>query len=141
MNTDIFSHINWLAVLVGGIGYFLLGAIWYSLLFRTAWLQATGINANDPGMRKGAGGIMFTSFILMLIASLGIGILLSRLALTGGWMSGAKLGLIVGICFSATATSISYLYEKRPFSLHLINGLYNILGCVIAGIIQSVWPW
>jgi len=138
MDTSIFSNVNWLAVLVGGIGYFLLGAIWYSALFKNAWIRASGVNPNDPEAKKGVAQIMISSLVLMIIASAGLGILITRIG-TFGWMSGAKTGLIAGVCFSATAISISYLYEKKPTALHLINGLYNIVGCVIAGIIIGVW--
>jgi hypothetical protein len=139
MNSAIFSDINWLAVLVGGIGYFMLGAIWYSVLFKNAWIKASGINPNDPGMKSGVAQIMLTSLVLMIIASIGLGILITRIG-SAGWMTGCKVGLLCGVCFSATAISISYLYEKKPMALHVINGLYNIAGCVVAGIIIAVWP-
>jgi hypothetical protein len=93
---------------------------------------------NDPNAKKGVGGIMFTSLVLMIICSIGLALLLNKVG-PSSWMSGAKVGLIAGICFSATAISISYLYEKKPLGLHLINGGYNVAGCVIAGIILSVW--
>ncbi len=34
MISEILKDINWIAVLVGAIGYFMLGAIWYSFLFQ-----------------------------------------------------------------------------------------------------------
>jgi hypothetical protein len=138
MGTQIFSELNWLAVLVAGLAYFALGAIWYSFLFKNSWIRLTGVNVNDPNAKKGVGGIMFASLVLMIISSIGIALFLNRVG-PSSWMSGAKVGLIAGICFSATAISISYLYEKKPLGLHLINGGYNVAGCVIAGIILSVW--
>ena len=138
MNTTVFSDINWLAVLVGGLAYFALGAIWYSFIFKNAWIKASGVNMDDPNAKTGVASIMLTSLILMIVASLGLGLLITRIG-SSGWMTGLKLGLICGVCFSATAISISYLYEKKPMALHLINGLYNIAGCVIAGIIIAVW--
>ena len=138
MNSALFSEINWLAVLVGAIGYFILGALWYSVLFKGAWIKASGVNPNDPGAKSGVAQIMLASLVLMIIASIGLGILITRIG-SAGWMTGCKIGLIAGVCFSATAISISYLYEKKPMALHVINGLYNIAGCVIAGIIIAVW--
>ena len=139
MNSEIFSNINWLAVLVAAVAYFLVGGLWYSLLFKKAWIKASGVNMNDPNAKKGVGGIFFTSFILMIIACIGLAFFITRIN-NWGWMTGLKIGLIAGVCFCATAVSNSYLYEKRPMSLHLINGFYNIFGCVIAGIIIAVWP-
>jgi small-conductance mechanosensitive channel len=140
MNSAIFSDINWLAVLVAAVAYFALGAIWYSFLFRKSWIRHTGVTmSNDPNAKKGIGGIMFTSFLTILVSSIGLALLLDRIG-PSSWMSGAKIGLIAGICFCAMAISNSYLYEKRPMGLHFINGFYNIFGCVIAGIIIAVWP-
>jgi hypothetical protein len=138
MNTDIFSHLNWLAVLVGTLAYFFLGAIWYSALFRNAWIKAAGVNMNDPNKRTGLAGIMIASFITILITTTGLALLINRVG-TGGWMTGVKIGLIAGICFSAATICNSYLYEKRPIALTAINSLYNIFGCVIAGIILAIW--
>ena len=138
MSTEIFSHLNWLAVAVAGLAYFLLGAIWYSFLFRNAWIRFTGVKVDDPDAKKGVAGIMGASLVLMILCSLGLAILTYKTGVTT-WMGGVKLGLVTGICFSVTGISISYLYEKRPMGLHFINGGYNVVGSVLASIILSVW--
>jgi MFS family permease len=93
---------------------------------------------NDPNKRTGLAGIMIASFITILITTTGLALLINRVG-TGGWMTGVKIGLIAGICFSAATICNSYLYEKRPIALSAINSLYNIFGCVIAGIILAIW--
>jgi hypothetical protein len=138
MGFTIFSHINWLAVLVGAAAYFLLGAIWYSFLFRDAWIKASGVKMDDPNAKTGVGAVMTFSFILILLTTLGLAIFITLMGAVV-WMAGAKIGLVVGVCFCATAICNSYLYEKRPLAIHLINSGYNIVGCVIAGIILAVW--
>ena len=87
MNADLFSQVNWLAVLVGALAYFFLGAIWYSALFRNAWIKATGANINDPNARKGFAGILIASFITILITSIGLALIITRIG-PGGWMTG-----------------------------------------------------
>jgi len=137
MNTDLFSQINWLAVLVASLAYFFLGAIWYSALFRNSWIKATGIVMNDDA-RKGIAAIMIASFITVVITCVGLAFFITRFRM-GNWMTGCKVGVIAGICFSAATICNSYLYEKRPIALSAINSLYNIVGCVIAGIIIAIW--
>lgn len=139
MGTEIFSQINWLAVLVAAIAFFVLGAIWYSFLFRGSWIKLTAVIMDDPNAKKGIAGIMLSSFVLTFICAIGLALFVNKANTPLSWMSGAKVGLVAGICFCATAISNSYLYEKRPFGLHLINGGYNVVGCLIAGIILAVW--
>jgi hypothetical protein len=138
MNSSNFD-INWIATLVGAIGYFALGALWYSFLFQKKWMEYTGITmSNDPGAKKGVGAIMFGSFIMMFICSVAISILASRLNLSG-WMPGIKLGLFTGFCFAFTSMAINMLYEKKPTGLYFINGGYQLLGNIIASVIICCW--
>jgi uncharacterized membrane protein YkgB len=138
MSTEIFSQLNWLAILVAAIAFFVLGAIWYSFLFRNSWIKLTAVKMDDPNAKKGVAAMMISSFILIFICTVGIALFLAKVG-PSSWMSGAKVGLVAGVCFCFTAISNSYLYEKRPTGLHFINGGYNIVGCIIAGIILAVW--
>ena len=139
MNPEIFKHIHWLAVLVAGVGYFALGALWYSkVLFAPKWLALLKIDASDPNASKGMAGIMVASFVTILVASTGLAILVAYLHLSG-FSQGFKLGALTGICFGITSISNSYLYEKRPLGLHFINGGYTLVGNIIAAVIICVW--
>ena len=139
MNPEILKHIHWLAVLVAGVGYFALGALWYSkVLFAPKWLALLKIDTTDPNATKGMAGIMVTSFITILVACAGLAVLVTYLHLSS-LSQGIKLGALTGICFGSTAISNSYLYEKRPLGLHLINGGYTLVGNIIAAVIICVW--
>ncbi|MBC7866406.1 MAG: DUF1761 domain-containing protein [Gloeobacteraceae cyanobacterium ES-bin-316] len=141
MDTSFLSQLNWLAVLCAALAYFAVGALWYSkILFATKWLALTKIDASNPDATKGMVGIMLFSFFVILLNSIGLGILQYKLQLSAGWLSGLKLGILTGLCFGATAISNSYTYEKRPTGLHLINGGYTIAGNIIAAIIICTWP-
>ena len=139
MNSEFFSFVNWLHILVAAIAYFALGAIWYSFLFQKQWIRYHNIDMNNPDGKKGVGAIMFLSFIWMFLVTVGLEIIIYRAAITGGVMSGIKLGLTTGVFFSAAAISITYLYLKRPLGLHLIDGLYHVAGQIIAAVILIAW--
>jgi hypothetical protein len=137
---EIFSNINWLAVLVATVAYFVLGAIWHSkAVFANKWAQGHGINMNDPNGRKGFGQILFLSFIAFFVICLTQAIIIHKMHLTGGVMSGLKVGLLTGIGFSWMTISISHLYTKKPIYLHIIDGLYHTVGQVISAIILCMW--
>lgn len=138
MDTSFFSELNWLHILVASLAYFFLGAIWYSPLFGKQWIAYQKIDMNNPEAKKGAGSIMFFSFIIMFLTTAGLAILINRLGLYEA-ISGIKLGLLTGLLFSAAAISISYLYVKKPLGLHLIDGLYHVIGQIAAAVILCVW--
>jgi hypothetical protein len=138
MITEVFKDINWIAVLVGAIGYFALGAIWYSFLFQKKWIALSGINMDAPNAKKGVATIMIASFIMMFINVVGLAILAEYMGLKG-WQHGFHLGLLTGVCFACTSMAINMLYEKKPLGLFFINGGYQLLGNIIAAIVIVCW--
>ena len=139
MNTEIFSQINWLAVLVAAIAYFMLGALWYSkALFGSKWAAVVGLNMNDPDKSKGMAKMMIGTLVLILVTCIGLALLVNRLDLFV-FSSGLRLGAITGICFASTAVSISFIYESRPTALYFIDCGYHLAGHLIAAIILVLW--
>jgi hypothetical protein len=138
MNNAIFSGINWLAVLVAAVAYFMLGAIWFSKLFGKQWIAYHKVDMSNPDAKKGVGGVMAVSFVITLLICIGLAILVARLDVAG-WMSGLKIGALTGILFSAATISMTYLYLQKPSGLHFIDGGYHVIGQIIAGIIIASW--
>jgi Protein of unknown function (DUF1761) len=136
---SLFEDINWIAVLLGAVGYFMLGALWYSFLFKNKWIVYNKIDMNDPNAKKGVGATMLGSFVLMFVQSLAIAILASKMELSDYWMSGVKLGALTGVSLCACSIGINYLYEKKPMGLWIINGGYAIAGNIIAAVIICMW--
>ncbi|MBS1574228.1 MAG: DUF1761 domain-containing protein [Bacteroidetes bacterium] len=139
MNTELFTHVHWLAVIVAAIAYFMLGGLWYSkALFGPRWAALQKIDMNDPEMKKGVGAIMFYSFIMMLLTVIGLAILVVRMDII--LVSGAiKLGLVTGLLVAVTSVSITFVYERKPMALHFISGGYLLLGNIVAAIILVLW--
>lgn len=139
MNTALLSHINWLAVIVASVVYFMIGGLWYSkALFGSKWSALQKVDMNDPNVKKGVAAMMFYSFLLMLVNVTGLALFTARLDLTI-ISSGLKLGIVAGLCFSVTAVSISFIYERKPLALHFITGGYLLVGNIIAAIILAAW--
>jgi hypothetical protein len=138
--TEIFSHVNWLAVPVATIAYFILGAIWYSkALFAPKWAALVGIDMSDPNKNKeGLGKMLLGTFILIAITCIALVLLVVRMDLFV-LSSGLKLGALTGLCFATTAVSISFIYESRPTALYFIDCGYHVAGHIAAAIILVMW--
>lgn len=135
MFTNLVSNLHWLAVLAGTAAYFVLGAVWYShVLFANQWSKLLNINIDDPDSKKGLRVMMIGSFVLSFIASCGVGILLQILP-AGDLLESAKLGLLIGICFSVTSMGINYLYTRKPLMLYMIDGGYHLFGIIVSSVV------
>ncbi|MBN1211938.1 MAG: DUF1761 domain-containing protein [candidate division Zixibacteria bacterium] len=130
--------VNYWAVLVAGVVYMILGALWYSsALFGKAWMK--GIGKTKEQVSADASAVNYIIAIIgSFIASYGI----ARLMLMTGRTSisdGITIAVLVGVCFVLTAFSVNDAFEKRPSGLTAINVLYHLVSFVIAGIILGAW--
>ena len=140
MNTDFLSHVNWLAVLVAAVAYFILGALWYSkVLFGNKWAQLVRLDVNDPNLKKGMGGMMISTLVLILVVCFALEILIIKFNFEQEISYGVKLGLLTGLGFATTAVSINYVYENKPTNLYLINNGYHVLGHIVAATVLVLW--
>lgn len=128
---------NWLAVLCAAAAYWIIGAIWYMALFGKMWAAAI----EQHGVKIESGGVaakMIGNFLCNLIAAAIMARLIGRTGITE-LSYGLKLGAGVGLGFSATALTIQYLWESKPFKVWLIDASHHVVGCVVVGGILAVW--
>ncbi|MBM7620937.1 hypothetical protein JOC95_002792 [Bacillus tianshenii] len=131
---EAFENLNFIAILVAALSAFFIGGIWYSLLFGKLWMKLHGFT--DEQLKKTAGKVFGGSFVLALIISF-------FLAMFIGPDSSGAFGLIAGFMagafFVAAALGITYLFERRPLVLFLLDGGYHIVTFSVMGFILGVW--
>lgn len=136
MIAALFSDVNWLAVLVSTLVYFVLGAIWYNF-FANPWMVAIG-KTREQLQAKSSKMIFLYTFILQFITCTGLAWMV-RISGSDSFISGIELGLIAGLCFSAIGIIVSYMYAYRSRNLTLIDAGYNVVGIILSSVILSVW--
>jgi hypothetical protein len=135
-----FSNMNFLAIIVAALASFALGALWYSpILFGKAWQKELGFT--DEYLQSGNMVKIFgSSFVMMLIMSMGLASLLPNLA--NGALSaksGLHYGLMIGLLFVATSMAINLLYQRKSIKLWAIDACYQIVFLCIMGLILGAW--
>jgi hypothetical protein len=124
------AEINWLAVLLGALAFFLVGAIWYGVLFSQAWQKAAGMS--DEKIQSGNMALIFgLTFLAELVISLTLWHGIAR----SGASDRAVMMMAVG--FGATimvpAIGINYLYLRKTLAHFLIDAGHFIVGMTAMG--------
>ena len=127
--------INWLAVFAAAVSGLVLGGVWYGALFGNAWLKAAGLTREHA--MGGNKALMFGgTFVLSLIAAATFAMFLGP---DVNATTGTLYGLCAGLCWVAASYGISYLFERRPLALWLINGGYHTVQFTLIGLILGAW--
>lgn len=141
MITDALAELNWLAVVVGALIYFALGALWYSpMLFGKQWQRSIGW---DPEQRPPE--MKATTYVVPLVAYLVMAVAVGLLAAATGADTigeGVVLGLVLGIGLSLMHTLVDATFDPnkpQPWTWFAINGSYHALGLLIVAIIVAAW--
>lgn len=141
MSFDTLGELNWIAVIVGAVIYFALGALWYAPAFLgRRWQRSIGWDPERklPQMSAATYAVPFAAYVVMAIA---IGLLA---AATGSDTlgEGIVLGLVAGIGLALMHTMVDATFDPNkpePWTWFAINGSYHALGLLIVAIIVSLW--
>ena len=125
-------EVNWMAVGLCGVSSLVLGGIWYSpMLFAKAWQRAAGLS--DEQAHSGNMAMIFgLALLLSLIAAAVFAMFLGKTMSLG---AATAAGFSAGLCWVAASYGISYLFERRPLNLWLINGGYHTVQFTLFGLI------
>ena len=128
---------NYAAVFVAAVAYWLLGAIWYGVLFSKPWMALENISMEQAKSMNPVLPYVITFILNLLIAYSLAQICIWRNANTVG--RGASVGVLLWIGFVGPITFTTYMYEMRPKELFAINQFYPLAGLVLMGAIIGAW--
>lgn len=128
---------NYLAVVAAALTYWLLGGLWYGVLFSKPWMALEHLTEADARAMNPV-----LPYIITIILNLVIAYVLAQLC---AWRNantaarGASLGILMWIGFVGPVTYTTYMYEMRPFHLFAINQFYPLVGFALMGAILGAW--
>jgi hypothetical protein len=134
----VVTAVNYWAVLVAGIVYFLLGGLWYSkILFANAWMKAIDMT-EEKAKAEYSPWKMVWAFVGSILSAYGVARVLSFInGVTA--LGGLLIGLLIGLHFVFPMISVNNTMEGRKVLLTVINVVYNMLGLIIMGVIIGAW--
>lgn len=108
-------EVSWLAVVVGAVGYRVLGALWYGPPFGSRWMAA------GP-----------------LVAAVALAVTVDW---AGGttWLAGLQVGLVAGLGIVATVGRQAVPFEERPWAVYLPSTGGNLVTLAGVGVLLAAW--
>ena len=131
-----FLHVNLLAVLVAALIQFVLGWLWYGVIFAKPWKTLVGVKEGEKP--ENAGGTMALILVANLILSFAIAQVLILTA-WGNFSKGTFVGVVCGLGFVAPPLFAQHIAEKKPFKLFGINFLYWLVAMMLSGGMLACW--
>jgi hypothetical protein len=115
------GNVNLLAVFLGALAFFVVGAVWYGVLFGKAWRRLTGVTDE----------IMLLAFLFELLIALMVGHNIARTNPAPHVIMMITTGF--GLAIMTPALGINYLFQMRPGKLFAIDAGHLIVGMAAMG--------
>ncbi len=129
-------QLNYLAILTSALSTFLIGGLWYSpAVFGKAWMRENGFT--EESLKGGNMLKIFgVSFLLAIISAVNLAMFMGP---ENKPAMGALWGFLAGAGWVATFVGTHYLFERKSFTLFLINAGYSIVALTLMGVILAAW--
>jgi hypothetical protein len=133
-------EINYLAVVVAALATFLIGGLWYSVLFGKLWMRLHGYTPEqlEEMKRKGTTRPYLGSLLAYLVMALVFSVLVDWTGVTTV-ASGACLGATIWLGFAATIGLTAILFSEKSLGVWLLDAAYQLVYLVVQGMILTYW--
>ncbi len=128
---------NYAAVFVSALAYWILGALWYGLLFTKPWMALEQMSVERMKSMNPVMPYVITFVLDLLIAFVLAQLCTWRNANTAA--RGAALGILLWIGLVGPVAYTNYMFEMRPMQLFAINEFYSLAGLFLMGLILGAW--
>ena len=133
------TKINYPAVAVAGLLYWILGAVWYGLFSARfvalmRWTPEDLARIESQGSAKELALAFVTSMLTAYVLAHFV-----RYAGARTGLDGALTGFWAFVGFVLTTNLATVIFEGRPAGLYLISMGYNLVALLLMGVLLAVW--
>ena len=123
---------NILGILVASIAFFMLGWLWYGIVFQEMWMKLAGITQTEPDPM-----VMVWGFVITVIQVLGIAYVIKH-AGASTLATCVKIGAILATLISLPVLAYGAVYGVHyPTKLMGLDYGHSLIGyCIVGGILS-----
>lgn len=130
--------LNLLALAAASLAFYLVGFLWYGVIFQQAWLDAQGITKEMMEAADSSPVWMIGGFVITVMQVIGIGLVLKWKG-AASLAEAVKTALIVWFFFALPFCHYGYLYSMDHNSTMLMIDLSHLLvGWVASAAVLSL---
>lgn len=134
-----FAAVNWLAVLVAAVMCFVIGGLWYSVLFGRPWMRLSGITEEDIEASSGNMALHYGGAFALYLVAVAVLALVMQAAGAASAGTGLLLGFLVSAGIVAPVSFNNYMFGGRPAALFMIDYGYPVVALTLSGLVLGVW--
>jgi hypothetical protein len=131
------ANLNFIHIAVATLVYFILGSLWYSVLFGKVWMGLLGFSVREED-KKNMPRMFATTFLLNFIITGSVACVLYFVS-PFSCLAAIKVGVLLGVGFTGSTTAMNYMYSRRSFKLTLIDAGYHIISIILVSVILTLW--
>ncbi len=129
-----FSNLNWMSVFVAFVAYYVLGALWFTLLFKKQY--ALSLGRKDELPQKPAPIFIIGPALCSLVITIAAALLIYALNINS-YSQALEFAFVAGFGFLVANTINIAINPNMPRPIHygIISGFYHLLGICLVCII------
>jgi hypothetical protein len=132
--------INYPAVIVAAIAHFIIGGLWYGLIFANKFIEFTGWGPEKLQQMENQNNTK--QYVIAFLSSLLLVYILAhfvQFTKAKSALDGVQTAFWLWLGFIATTQLPTVIFEERKLGLFFLSIGYQFVACAIAGIILAVW--
>lgn len=122
------GELNLLTVVLATLAFWVVGAVWYGLLFGKAWRRETGMDEPPQGSRIAVVMGLTLAFEMLVVLTLAHLVARTGAAPHVVYMMAAGFALTI----MTPAIGINYLHQRKSLTLFLIDAGHFLFGLLAA---------
>ena len=129
-------HVHYVWIVVAAVVQWLLGALWYGVIFKKSWTKLIGLAEGEKP--KNAIFAMAASLVANLLLSFALSVVVAT-AQDTLFTKGFMLGVVCWLGFMAPPLFAQHIFEGRRANLFAINAAYWLLAMALGGAILAAF--